>query len=197
MNPTGTAQIYSEKLEGAAEAAVLFAAGHLDAAVDVLRAAVADVTRSGDPVPWLMLFEMYHCAAKREEFDALAVRYRNAFDRAPPPWGYPARVSSPGMLPLEGVLSSRETLSSIIQHAYDRKTLAIDMGRVDRITLDFAPGFCEAMRTLYLQGKRVFLANISEANAALIETFGTNPDLVFLRRKPAAEVRRSEELIAA
>jgi hypothetical protein len=184
MLRTGTAQLHIEELESATEAAVLFSANFVDAALALLR---AETDRSLDPASiraWLMLLELYHLVDRRSEFEALAARYHRAFNvSTPPAWGYGAPVSAPNMISLAGVIASNGDLARLVDHARTCRTVAIDMSEVRRIDFAFALSFSELLRAFHLEGRRVILANISEINVALLETLGADRHVVLLRRK--------------
>jgi anti-anti-sigma regulatory factor len=195
MQRTGTAHLHTGELESATEAAVLFAANFVDAAMDLLRAETERSMERAEIGPWLMLLEVYHLTGRRSEFDALAARYRRAFEvSTPPSWGLPAPVSAPSMISLDGVIASNRDLARLVDHASTCRTVAIDMSGVQRIDFAFASSFSELLRTFHSEGKRVILANISEINATLLETLGANHHLVLLRRKiaPNASVSATE-----
>jgi hypothetical protein len=67
MRRTGTALLHTEELESTKEAAVLFAASFVDAAIDLLRAETERSMDSADTGAWLMLLEVYHLTGRRSD----------------------------------------------------------------------------------------------------------------------------------
>ena len=82
----GTDEFHSTTLPSAQEAAVLFAAGHADAAARLLKAEIKDPAAKGNKQSWLMLFDLYQIQPNREEFDALSLLFTVKFEQSPPAW---------------------------------------------------------------------------------------------------------------
>ena len=76
----GTEEFHSAILPAAHEAAILFSAGHTEAATALLKAEIKDAMGRNNQQAWLMLFDLHQHAANR------AVR------RWPPPPGVGARA---------------------------------------------------------------------------------------------------------
>jgi ABC-type transporter Mla MlaB component len=68
------------------EAAILYAAGHADAAQETLKDYMKTTDGKNSIRTWLMLFDFYHLTANRREFDALSMLYTVKFERSPPVW---------------------------------------------------------------------------------------------------------------
>jgi ABC-type transporter Mla MlaB component len=68
------------------EAAILYAAGHADAAQETLKDYMKTTDGKNSIRTWLMLFDFYHLTANRREFDALSMLYTVKFERSPPAW---------------------------------------------------------------------------------------------------------------
>lgn len=189
MNRTGTSQLFTEEMPVAAEAAVLFAAGRAQDAMDLLR---MQLGRGDDnPKPWLVLLDIYRIEGKRAAFETLTERYRRTFDRDAPclPQSSSADPAVPGMVRVEGTLRSTADLAPVILHARNRMMVGVDMGGVERIDFRFAPEMCALLRGYGQQGKRIILANISDLHAELLETIGGGGKLVLLRRRAASHER--------
>lgn len=180
MRTPEPAQLFTEELPPTHEAAVLFAAGFADAALELVR---AEVARSGDKRAFLMLLDLCHVTGRREEFDALFDEVRQRFgDEAHPGWGYPTPVETPGSYAMAGHLSAKQTdLQRLAAHVGPRKAAAVDLGEVERIDFEFAGSFVALMRSCHAAGKRVILANVNELNAALLEAFGANRYTLLIR----------------
>lgn len=185
MRTHDTAQSFTEELSASQEAAVLFAAGFGDAARRVLEARISRREVPPERQAWLMLLEIHHLDGQRDQFDALLERYREIFgNSACPAWGYPNPIQASGTLALKGRISpASEHLAEILTHARSRKTVAVDMGEVQRIEYGIIGAFTLLLRQLQAAGKRVILANVNEINATFLETAGANSHAVLMRRK--------------
>ena len=134
----GDALAYSERLSGAAEAAVLIAADHAGVAELLLRGAIDASSEQPPESLWLMLFEILFLAGRRAEFDALLGRFHAAFGVPGPAWGFPKPIDAPNTFALAGVLgASREDLDGLARFAYGRKSLVVDMSEVQRARNSF------------------------------------------------------------
>src|SRR5258706_7286429 len=90
----GSEEYHSATLPPPQEAAVLFAASHVDAAVRLLRSEIKDPVGRGNKQAWLMLFDLYQIMPNREEFDALSMLFTVKFEQSPPPWMENADLST-------------------------------------------------------------------------------------------------------
>jgi anti-anti-sigma regulatory factor len=90
----GNDEFHSATLPSAQEAAVLFAAGHADAAARLLKAEIKDPASKGNKQAWLMLFDLYQIQPNREEFDALSLLFTVKFEQSPPAWVDNAELST-------------------------------------------------------------------------------------------------------
>ena len=189
MNRTGTSQLFTEEMPIAAEAAVLFAAGHAQSAMDLLRMQLTG--SNGDAKPWLVLMDIYRIAGKRAAYEALCERYRRAFEQDAPclPGSPDHELVVPGMVRLAGTLMSTTELTPVILQARNRMMVGADMSAVERIDFRFAPQMCALLRGYAQQGKRVILANISDLHAELLEAVGGITKVVLLRRRAATHER--------
>jgi ABC-type transporter Mla MlaB component len=68
------------------EAAILYAAGHAEAAQETLKDYMKTTDGKNSIRTWLMLFDFYHLTGNRREFDALSMLYSVKFERSPPVW---------------------------------------------------------------------------------------------------------------
>jgi anti-anti-sigma regulatory factor len=90
----GNDEYQSAVLPCAQEAAVLFSAGHADAATRMLKAEIKDPVGKGNKQAWLMLFDLYQIQPNREEFDALSLLFTVKFEQSPPAWIDNAELST-------------------------------------------------------------------------------------------------------
>jgi len=185
MERNGTMQLYSERLEGPSQAAVLFAAGRGEAAMRMLRRECEEKRAHAGPKAWDMLLELCHFLGERDEFEAVSRLHAQVYpSEAAPAWGFPVAVMAPGMARLEGVLAGMADLHGLIESTKARKTVAIDLGRLERIDFTFAPVLCALFRTWGFQSRRIILANIAELHAELLQRLGIGPHVALLRRRP-------------
>ena len=82
----GSEDYHSAPLPAAQEAAVLYSANHLEAATSLLRAEIKDTAGRNNKQAWLMLFDLYHAAQNRTEFDSLSMLFSVKFEQSPPAW---------------------------------------------------------------------------------------------------------------
>ena len=82
----GSEEFHSASLPVAQEAAVLYAAGHPNAAIGLLKAEIKDAAGRSNKQAWLMLFDLYQLTANRQEFDSLAMLFTVKFEQSPPAW---------------------------------------------------------------------------------------------------------------
>jgi anti-anti-sigma regulatory factor len=82
----GTEEYHSGSLPTAQEAAVLFAANHVDAAAALLAAEIKDPVGRNNKQAWLMLFDLHQVARNREAFDQLSMLFTVKFEQSPPVW---------------------------------------------------------------------------------------------------------------
>jgi len=83
----GTEEFHSMRLPAAQEAAVLYSANHVDAAIALLRTEIKETAGKGNKQAWLMLFDLYQAASNRAAFDELSMLFTVKFEQSPPPWG--------------------------------------------------------------------------------------------------------------
>jgi hypothetical protein len=82
----GSEEYNSSVLPTAQEAAILYSANHPEAAAALLRAEIKDPNGRNNKQAWLMLFDLYHVAQNRHEFDALSMLFTVKFEQSPPVW---------------------------------------------------------------------------------------------------------------
>src|SRR4051812_35601026 len=130
--PVALPHLTCEPMVGVAEAAVLFAAGHLEGG----RVSLEDVwgREPHEPRARVMLLDLHRAQDQRAAFDAAHERYRNACTDAPrPPWNYSARPAVSERLELAGSLATQDQLRPIFDYARTHKLVAIDLAGVSRI----------------------------------------------------------------
>lgn len=174
---------------------------NVDSLEKALRAAFNERATEDQRPFWLLLFELFVLQGKDEAFEELGLEYAVAFEMSPPNWEvYVNTVSAaaasttpatPTAAPpeagfaLKGVLSatSANQIAEMNGHAASRTEVVVDMGKVMRIDFTFTGIVFDAIKAIQLAGKRVILTNLSELNAALLETLGVNRYAILVRRK--------------
>jgi anti-anti-sigma regulatory factor len=78
----------------AEEAAMLYATGNVDGAVDCLARRIDGNAEARDMLPWLMLFDIHEMRQQRVLFEQLGLDFAVKFERSPPPWAPPAPLSA-------------------------------------------------------------------------------------------------------
>jgi len=82
----GSEEYNSGVLPTAQEAAILYSANHVEAAVALLRWEIKDAVGRNNKQAWLMLFDLYQVAQDRQEFDSLSMLFTVKFEQSPPVW---------------------------------------------------------------------------------------------------------------
>jgi hypothetical protein len=90
----GNEEFNSGVLPTAQEAAVLYAANHVEAAAAVLKAEVKDAVGRNNKQAWLMLFDLYQIQQDKHEFESLGMLYTVKFEQSPPVWAEGAESAS-------------------------------------------------------------------------------------------------------
>ena len=91
----GSEEYHSGSLPTAQEAAILFAANHVEPAAALLNAEIKDPVGRNNKQAWLMLFDLHQVAHKRAEFDALSMLFTVKFEQSPPVWADEADGNDP------------------------------------------------------------------------------------------------------
>jgi anti-anti-sigma regulatory factor len=146
----GSEEYHSAQLPIAQEAAVLYSAGHADAAISILKAEIKDATGRSNKQAWLMLFDLHQLAANREEFDALAMLFTVKFEQSPPAW---TESGDQGADPRRGLSRERKDLYTFKPDADGQ--LAADIGA-------FAQ-FAESQGSVRIDTSKVSAVNAEEA----------------------------------
>jgi anti-anti-sigma regulatory factor len=82
----GSEEYNSGVLPTAQEAAILYAANHVEAATALLRWEIKDAAGRNNKQAWLMLFDLYQVAQDHQEFDSLSMLFTVKFEQSPPAW---------------------------------------------------------------------------------------------------------------
>jgi ABC-type transporter Mla MlaB component len=163
------------------EAAIQFANGRSDAAIDILLRGIAEpdgVRRN--PQAWFMLFDLFQVLGMRQEFDKLALDFVVEFERSAPTWQgggaageqAPAAPRPPKREPgyvLEGELGaeSRRQIADLEEMAGRDGTLRLDFGRLRGLDDAGCTLLMEAMQRMESLGRRVKLSGTGTLEALL------------------------------
>src|SRR5688572_10672018 len=123
----GTEEFHSAPLPTAQEAAVLYAANHAPAAIELLRAEIKDAMGRNNKQAWLMLFDLYQIANNRAEFDALALLFTVKFEQSPPAW-----IDRGADAAADGELAA--DIAKFVAFAEELGTVRMDLGKIAAIT---------------------------------------------------------------
>ena len=82
----GSEEFHSAPLPTAQEAAVLYSAGHSNAAIALLKAEIKDATGRSNKQAWLMLFDLHQLAQNKQEYESLSMLFTVKFEQSPPAW---------------------------------------------------------------------------------------------------------------
>ncbi len=137
----GTEEFNSGALPTAQEAAVLYAANHLEPAAVILKAEVKDPVGRNNKQAWLMLFDLYQIQQNKQEFESLGMLYTVKFEQSPPVWAEgaenvadPRRATKSGerkdFFALKGEAGELEgEIDKFLQFALAQGTVRLDVAR--------------------------------------------------------------------
>jgi ABC-type transporter Mla MlaB component len=164
MNPNNieVSEIQAQLSSAEQEAAVQYANGQPDSAIDIL-VDVIKAEKVAPPPTWLMLFDLFRVQGRWADFDNLSKRYAALFGRPAPEWlsedmlpdGLPAELKVGGRAHCEisGELgpASAVQLAALWQAAADHPVVHIDLTKIS----GFVPEGC----TLLVDELRALAAN--------------------------------------
>ena len=179
----GSEEYHSAALPTAQEAAVLYAAGHAEAAAAVLRAEIKDPMGRNNKQAWLMLFDLYQLANNRAEFDSLSMLFTVKFEQSPPAWiesseaaGDPRRNQSRerkdffALKPTaDGSLAGE--IEKFVQFAEAQGTVRLDVAKVPALGREEATLFAAALQKLRKRNLPMWFNNLEGMEGALRAAF--------------------------
>ena len=156
----GSDEYHSAPLPSAQEAAVLYSAGHDEAAIRVLQAEIKDAQGRNNKQAWLLLFDLYQATQNRAQFDALSMLFTVKFEQSPPAWSEsadsgsdPRRAQSRerkdffAIKPAaDGAIASE--VDRFIAFAEDQGTVRLDLGKVTALAPEEATLLGAALQRL-------------------------------------------------
>jgi anti-anti-sigma regulatory factor len=172
------------RLPPAQEAAVLYSANRTDAAISLLKAEIREASGKGNKQAWLMLFDLYHIADNRTEFDSLALLFTVKFEQSPPAWiersaeaqGDPRRTQSrerkdfhafkPGP---DGELAT--DIARFVAFAESQGTVRADVGKIAAISKNNATLLAGALAKLRRAQMPMWFNNVESLEGVLRSAF--------------------------
>lgn len=156
----------------AQEAAILYANGRTDAAVDVLLQGIAEPDGARRHLQsWFMLFDLFQLQGMRQEFEKLALDFVVEFERSSPVWveqdpagARPAEAAAGGrqaaQLALGGRLSgeSRRQIADMEQAAGREGALRLDLGKLKGVDDEGCTLLLEALARMQSLDRKLSLA---------------------------------------
>lgn len=167
------------------EAALLYAADHVDAAHAMLREALQDKSGAAAHL-WLMLLDLCQLRGQQKEFEDLAMKYVVKFERSPPPWNSvfsqpdgrrKEKRESSDFFALNRVGESGSLVPEIkklAEFAKKQGSVRIDVGRLKKIAPDEAGVLAEELIRLRKQGGQARFNGVENLIDLLKEAIRTN-----------------------
>lgn len=156
----GTDEYHSAPLPAPQEAAVLYAAGHADAAIQVLQAEIKDPQGRNNKQAWLLLFDLFQATQNRQQFDSLSMLFTVKFEQSPPAWAEnadaasdPRRAQSRERKDFFAVKPSHDgsiaaEVERFVAFAEDQGTVRLDVAKIAAISPEEATLFTAALQRL-------------------------------------------------
>ncbi len=180
---TGSEEFHSAPLSAAQEAAVLYAAGHADAAIRVLKSEIREPAGKKNKQAWLMLFDLHEAAQNRAEFDSLSMLFSVAFEQSPPVWaesaegaGDPRRTQSRerkdffALKPsASGDLSGE--IEKFLAFTETMGTVRLDVSKVGAISAEDATLFVNTLQHLRKKKTPMWFNNLESLEKVLRAAF--------------------------
>src|SRR4051812_16179908 len=179
----GSEEYPSAPLPTAQEAAVLYAAGHAEAATALLRSEIKDAMGRNNKQAWLMLFDLYQLANNRAEFDSLSMLFTVKFEQSPPAWtesaeaaGDPRRTQSRERKDFfalkagaDGELAAE--IEKFITFAESQSTVRLDVGKVTALGMEEATLLASALHKLRRKKLPMWFNNMESLEKVLRAAF--------------------------
>jgi ABC-type transporter Mla MlaB component len=161
------------------EAAILYANGRSDAAMDILLRGISEAGGGRrNPQPWFMLFDLFQLQGMRQEFDKLALDFVVEFERSAPTWqgggtprepaaSLPARRAHCYVLGGELNGESRRQIADMEEIAGGEGAVRLDFGALRGVDDAGCTLLMEAMERMESLGRRVKLSGADTLQALL------------------------------
>ncbi|HXF81098.1 MAG TPA: hypothetical protein VN598_19670, partial [Usitatibacter sp.] len=183
----GTEEFNSGALPTAQEAAVLYAANHVEIAAAILKAEVKDAVGRNNKQAWLMLFDLYQIQQDKQEFEALGMLYTVKFEQSPPVWAEggdsasdPRRATQSrerkDLFVLKGDAGELEgDIEKFLAFAQSQGTVRLDLGKVTGLSTIEALKLAAALVQLRKKKVPMWFNNIDGLEKTLRGTFNEKP----------------------
>ena len=146
----------------AEEAVILYATGKIGDVTSLLNRRILDHQDERDPLPWLMLFDLYEANEQRETFDDLALDYAIRFERSPPTWtprgtssGLPANKSLPFAFGPQFSPIDKARLEHFLLEAADASSVSLDFSQTPAPSAAYARNILTCIDRLRSMGKAI------------------------------------------
>jgi hypothetical protein len=158
VGAVGTAEHFSAPLPPTQEAAVLYATGFTEAAVQLLKLVLRDQVGKNNIQAWIMLLDLYLLTGNRKEFDALSMLFTVKFETSPPVWRSLAELDDPRrtqkreskdffmLKPVGGSIAGE--VNSLIEFAEDAGSVRVDVTKINLLTPEESQLLSAALRKL-------------------------------------------------
>ncbi|MBI2313418.1 MAG: STAS domain-containing protein [Betaproteobacteria bacterium] len=173
----------------AEEAAILYANGRADAAIETL---LQGLTETGglqqNLDAWFMLFDLFQVEGRKEDFDKLAVDFSVQFERSAPSWvdpeagpgsGVPEALRTGGgrYFGLTGTLSgaSQAQIEEMMKASRKEGAFRIDFGKLQALEPDGCKLLLEALQTFRREHKELVLSGTAELERLLQKDIDEGP----------------------
>jgi len=183
----GNEEFNSGALPTAQEAAVLYAANHVEAAAAVLKAEVKDPVGRNNKQAWLMLFDLYQIQQNRQEFESLGMLYTVKFEQSPPVWAEGSESASDprratqtrerkDFFALKGEAGEIEPeIDKFLAFALAQGTVRLDVAKVAGLTPAEALHLAGALGQLRKKKVPMWFNNMESLEKVLRATFNEKP----------------------
>jgi anti-anti-sigma regulatory factor len=181
----GTAEHYSAPLPPTQEAAVLYANGYTEAAVQLLKLVLRDPVGKNNIQAWIMLLDLYLLSGNRKEFDALSMLFTVKFETSPPVWRSLAELDDPRrtqkreakdfftLKPVGGSIAGE--IDTLIEFAEEAGSIRLDVGKLNMITPEESQLFAAALKKLHRAKMAVWFNNINALYSLLKRVIKEDP----------------------
>jgi len=184
----GSDEFNSGALPTAQEAAVLYAANHVEAAAAILKAEVKDPVGRNNKQAWLMLFDLYQIQQNKQEFESLGMMYTVKFEQSPPVWteGVAGESSDPrratqsrerkDFFALKGDAGDLEgEIEKFLAFAQAQGTVRLDVAKITGLSPAEALKLAAALVQLRKKKLPMWFNNIETLEKLLRATFNEKP----------------------
>jgi ABC-type transporter Mla MlaB component len=190
MNPGNieVSEIHSPLPPDVQEAAVRYANGDSPGCEAALTRSLSEPHANADPLPWLMLFELYRLQARWADFDQCAKRYASTFGKPAPEWimqdaaaeNLPRelREGGTGYCALSGELGSGSAAQAeAISRAAGQGVVHIDLSKVERVLPEGCELLSAQLRLLIASSSGVVFSGMEQLEKLLRAATEATPNV--------------------